>query len=65
MTPEEHPAKRSQVRREEISEVGRVSRKPYVPPSITRQDLAHVVQGQTGPRLDGISGRIGKSQPNP
>jgi hypothetical protein len=62
MTPGQNRGKSSGLRRDQANESRRASKRPYVRPSISRQDLEHVVKGQTGPRLDGASGRIGKSQ---
>jgi hypothetical protein len=62
MTPGENRSERSEARRKETAEARRVSKRPYVRPSVACQNLEHVVQGATGPRLDGVSGRIGKSQ---
>ena len=62
MTPGEYRSHRSEARSEETAKARRVSKRPYVRPSVACQDLEHVVQGQTGPALDGVSGRVGKSR---
>jgi len=58
----------SQARRDEAGEARRVPKRPkraYVRPSVVCQNIEHAVQGTTGPRLDGASGKIGKSQGGP
>ena len=65
MMLDEHRDGSSKTRPHESDEARRVSKRTYVRPSVTCQSLEHAVQGTTGPRMDGGSGKIGKSQGGP